>query len=251
MMHHSVHLCFSGLPSCSGAAPCVVCLRFIQDKVIPRAMFLAGPPFNADANTAALFMRAYAQASRDGAAHALQHFQSQVVETEQAPQPGMVEEPTPLTEEQFLLLFKKSIIDGAKNMTPDHLKLMAKGVTECTLEGWQQLTEAEKNVLRQVFCPETPALVSVEIPEDEPLPSNESAIKVVQAMRQGTLSAQTLAPDLVTSAITEPPAVQAAEQAPGRSPPPTPPEGQPAGSSIVSEQAPTAENVVVKESITP
>lgn len=209
------HLCLSGLPSCSGAVPCVVCQRFVTEKVIPRAMWLAGPPFNTDANFAALFMRAYAQAAKDGMAEALQHLQSQQV-ARSAPvaapfsPPPEPEPPPALTEEEYLVLFQRSLLDGAKAMTPEHRVLMGKGVLEGTLEGWAQLTDAEKDIMRQIFLP--PLHGNAPPPEeaygeedDDAIPSNESAKKVVEAMRRGTLDENTLAPPPPAAPAAEPP----------------------------------------------
>jgi len=216
------HLCLSGLPSCSGVVPCVVCLRFVMERVVPRAMWLAGPPFNTDANYAALFMRAYAQAAKDGSDQALQHLQPQAAQPPLATPPPQSQaappepEPQPaLTEEEYLVLFQRSLLDGSKSMTPEHRVLMGKGVLEGTLEGWAQLTDAEKNIMRQVFLP--PLHGDASSPEenlaaeedDDAAPSNESAKKVVEAMRRGTLDENTLAPPPPA-----PPAAQPPEAAP-------------------------------------
>jgi len=237
-MNTQQHLCLSGLPSCSGVVPCVVCLRFVQERVVPRAMWLAGPPFNTDPNYAALFMRAYAQAAKDGTDQALQHLRSQESERQaQAPVPAPayhepLPEPEPqpvLSEEEYLALFQRSLLDGAKSMTEDHRALMGKGVLEGTLEGWAQLTDAEKDIMRQIFLPPLhgnaplPPEESYEEEDDDAVPSNESAMKVVEAMRRGTLDENTLAPAPPPPPAEEPPetpapAAPVSDKALGRQP---------------------------------
>jgi hypothetical protein len=236
------HLCLSGLPSCSGAVPCVVCQRFVTERVVPRAMWLAGPPFNTDANYAALFMRAYAQAAKDGADHAMEHFRLQAAmvppsrqasHTQHAPAPPAARaepEPQPtLTEEEYLVLFQRSLLDGLKTMTEEHRVLMGKGVLEGTLEGWVQLSDAERDIMRQIFCPpldahglpqqEAYGEASDQDEEDDGLPSNESAQKVVEAMRRGTLNENTLDPPPPPAPAEEPPAT-VADAAPAATPAP-------------------------------
>jgi hypothetical protein len=225
-------------------------------------MFLAGPPFNADAGLASAFMRAFAQASRDGADHALQHHQATFGQTPAPPQ-DLPPEPPTLTEAEYLLLFRDSLLKGVQGMTPEHLVLMGKGVTECTLEGWQQLSDPEKDIMREVFCPDAApkAAAQGEIYPDgeEPLPSDESARRVVEAMRAGTLSATTLEPPPPPpSTAVEPPVSVVATSTeepgmPGSAPERLRPQASPEGlAGLVNgtETTTTAQAAVAKESIT-
>jgi hypothetical protein len=187
-----------------------------MERVMPRAMWLAGPPFNTDANYAALFMRAYAQAAKDGSEQALQHLRSQ-----QAPPPVVQAQPSPptepeaqpaLSEDEYLLLFQRSLLDGARDMTEEHRVLMGKGVLEGTLEGWGQLTDREKDIMRQIFCPPLEAhagMPATEEEDDDAVPSNESAMKVAEALRRGTLNENTLAPPPPAPPAEQPPATAA------------------------------------------
>jgi hypothetical protein len=187
-----MHLCFSGNPACSAPAPCVVCRRFITEKVLPRAMALAGPPFNADRNVAFSFMRAYAQALEEMTDYAKQIVAQPVKPEVQAPVPETGQ--PHMTEEEYLLHFQRSMLEGATHLTEEHKALIARGIREQTLEGWAQLNENERNIMRQIFCPDI-FQPQVEVPEDAPMPSEESVHKVVEALRNGTLSPQTLAPE--------------------------------------------------------
>lgn len=188
-----LHLCFSGNPSCSGPVPCVDCKRLMMEKVLPRVMAMAGPPFNSDRMAAFAFMRAYAQGMEELAAFARQSVIQQPSPTQvHAPEVGAPPPPT-MTEEEYLILFQRSMLDGASKLDAEHKDLMARGVREQTLEGWEQLNENERNIMRQIFCPEI-FQPQVEVPEDTPMPSEESVYKVVEALRNGTLSPQTLAP---------------------------------------------------------
>ncbi len=208
-----LYLCLSQDPHCCGVAPCQSCFDFLvggrvqgqmvwpSGGVIPRAMFIAGPPFSSDVGAAAIFMRAFPQALSDGANFVAQMAEANMaaqapprpeVFVPQAPPPRQAPPPPrrQLTEEEYLLNFQAQMLEQAPQLSEaDRLKICT-GVANETLEGWDQLIAGEKEILRAIFLP------PLAPPEDAeaPLPSNESAAKVVAAMRAGTLGPETLAP---------------------------------------------------------
>lgn len=239
--------CLSGHPDCSGVCPCGACVDFIvagrvqgqmvwpAGGVVARAMHLAGPPFDSDLYLAGTFMRAYAQAVQDGGRFAVgvlranQAAQQAYAPPRTLPQPPPQARPSPVirqrvpTEEENLLVFQEQMLIGLSHMSPADKLRMAEGVSKETLEGWDMLSPDEREIMRAIFIPPAEVLP----PEDEPLPSNESAVKVVAAMRNGTLGPDTLAPA---------PAPRAAAQAPAPAQQTSPAASAAAGAA--PEQAP-------------
>ncbi len=216
--------------------------------VITRAMHLAGPPFTTDAQGALRFMQAFRQAVSDGSRfvlgmvranhHAQQAAQRPVAQV----QPGVGE--PPMTTEENLLLFQNTMLESYPQMSEADKLHMVQGITREDLHGWELLSREEKDILRAIFLPP----VSVEVPGDEPLPSDESARKVVAAMRNGTLGAHTLAPPEPPKPAA--PATPAQQDSPpgngGAAAAPPPPgvkttEGAPQASPVVS-QVPAGNN---------
>jgi hypothetical protein len=258
-MNSIQHLCLSRDPSCSGVRPCQACFDFLlggrvqgqmvwpSGGVLTRAMGLAGPPFNASAELASHFMRAFAQAMSDGATWITSMAEAdRASRAPQVPQARRVAQPSPsqeeariarqreLTEEEYLVLFQDQILASLPTLSEPDKARMIEGVANESLDGWSALSPQEKEILRAIFLPPAGEVS----PGDEPLPSNESAKKVVDAMRNGTLGAHTLAPpgppppqDLV-------PASAAVAQIPKEASPQASPEGgtQAAGGNGTSEQ---------------
>jgi hypothetical protein len=238
-------------------------------------MFLAGPPFNMSPELAANFIRAYSQALFDGAQFASgfvrqnqlaqqQFYAVQAAQAAQLAPPAFspppqhhVSGPSPtpqkeLSEHEYLLIFQDQMLTGLKTMSEQDKIKMIEGVSGETLDGWALLSEAEKEILRAIFLPSA----SVEEAQ-EPLPSNESVAKVVAAMRNGTLNADTLAPKAapkasvkdLTAAAAAP--VQTSEGAIPQAPPGVVAAAAGNGSTVTSEQtasAPGAAAITAQES---
>jgi hypothetical protein len=187
-------------------------------------MALAGQPFNTDPEAAARFMRAYAQAFSDGARFATQLVVSNQVARRGAEAPSPAPQSQALTEEQYLHTFQTQLLASLPQLSEHDRNKMCQGIASETLDGWSMLSEREKDIMRAIFLP--PA----EVETEQELPSNESAQKVVAAMRNGTLGPNTLAPpepvkatkDLTPGdAVAASPGVQAKEALPAEPPPTT------------------------------
>jgi len=215
------HLCLSGHPECSGARPCQVCYTFVKDTVLPRAMTLAGGPFSSGETVltergfvplAVVFIQSFNAAMREGMEEIERKFQEVSDQAAFVQAEETAAEPAPPTIEEF----REAIIDRIQSMTEEKYVKTAMQLHNGQFTGWDALSPDEQVVLLELFQPPEargplgdtsgpsegvsdlsegePDLSEGEAGESESDPmSAENAAKVVAAIRNGTLSPQTVA----------------------------------------------------------
>lgn len=204
-----MRICASNSPDCSGVIPCEECFEYLRVKVLPRTMFLSGEPFTSNALWAEIFMRSFAQAMHES----VMEIRVEAPLPEPSPEP---QSPSPfggMPEAEYLAVFSSHVEENWSSLSPEQREATAKGVADQTMEGWESLSEGERDVLRATFLPPVsvappPPLKETVAEETVPdcLLSSENAEKLVAALRQG----KSLAMDLLSP--NEPSAAAAVDQ---------------------------------------
>ena len=203
-----MRVCASSSPDCSGVIPCEECFEYLRAKVLPRTMFLAGEPFTSNALWAEFFMRSFAQAMHES----VTEIRAEAPLLEPSPE-AQSQTPFDGAAEEYLSIFSSHVEENWSSLSPEQRAITAQGIADQTMEGWESLTEGERDVLRATFLSSPsaappPPQAEPGAAEDTPdcLSSSESAEKLVAALRQG----KPLAMDLLSP--NEPPATAVAEQ---------------------------------------
>lgn len=228
------HVCYSGDMSCSGCKPCMACLQAVRSRVLPRAMFLAGPPFNTDRVIAERFIRAFDQALHETLMAIAEEAASMAPPATHAPPaPAAIRPSVPpiaagLSPAEELVAYRLHVEQGKGHLSQEQIEQVGFGVKSGQLPGWSELSAEQREIMREVFIPgytsqilgdvkraeeallvqaamaqkqaeaaqkaqapeaAPPAAVNghVDVPLVDEIPSEESAMAVATAIKNGTL----------------------------------------------------------------
>ena len=187
--NQGAHYCLSGTPGCSGIRPCAACYGFLEQRILPHAMWLVGGPFIASREQSLSFIAAWRQAFNEQVSHLVsQQRQSEGALAEQLTaysEDATQDDVSERGDETSAESSGETLRGLLETMSRTELREIRAQLLAGTFPAQESLTEEEISVFGQVF---EEALAGEDESKEEVLEASEAEkeVKTAQAPEAAT-----------------------------------------------------------------